>query len=284
MYCYDENADHSVLLTAMTALLQKESGLTAQLGAELEFYLMESKNDEALLASISKHCCEQGVPVGAVEKERGTRQYELQLAHHTDALLLAKQLVQLRTIVENTAASYGSRALFDAKPFADEPGSALHIHISLLDSNHRNQLQKHGTEESDTMRYALGGLCRLLPESMVFFSPKEEDYQRFVPHMDAPTTVSWGGNNRTTTLRIPLSDAQNRRIEHRAPAASSNPYLVITAILAGIHYGIREKILPPKRIYGNSYDEQYALPALPSTLEKAKALFEQSLVLGKYFL
>jgi glutamine synthetase len=279
MYCSGANAN-APLLRQVAALLAKDTGLTPCLGAELEFYL--TSQPEKLFSAIGAACKEAGIAASEVEKERGTRQYEMQLAPSSDPLLLAQHLTALRDIISNLAKEHGTTALFAAKPFPDEPGSAMHIHISLHDANGRNMLQKQGQEESPEMQYALGGLSRMLKASMPCFSPTEASYQRFVPHMEAPTTVSWGGNNRTTALRIPDSNPENRRIEHRVAAAESDPYLVIAAILAGIHYGITEHILPPARIYGNASDTQYGLEALPASLAEAEEVFKGDEVVRAY--
>ena len=260
-------------LPRIMSLLQDDTNLTPMVGAEIEFYLTCSDKDSFLPAFYAA-CAKEHIAVSPIEKERGTEQYELQLPPLLDPVKLTEQLLSLRALLQDNAR-------FDAKPFPDEPGSAIHYHISLHDSTSRNMLQKDGNQESIIMQYALGGLCHTLAESMVFFSPTKDSYRRFVPHMEAPTTICWGGNNRTTALRIPDGDPMHRRIEHRLPAADCDPSLALAAILAGIHVGITEKILPPERIYGNAHDRQYGLVRLPSSLEEARQAYEAGTVIKR---
>lgn len=284
MFSLDDNdPKHPQLLRHMVGRFLADTGLTPIMGAELEFYVSSPlASHHPLFSAIDTACRAAGIPVSPLEKERGQNQYELQLPHCHDPLILANQLLSLRTILRQLAQDHALDILFDAKPVASEPGSALHFHISLLDEKKHNVLQKIESNESMHMDYALGGLCRTLIESMVFFSPTESSYPRFVPHMEAPTSVSWGGNNRTTALRIPDSTPENRRIEHRVPAADSNPYLAIAAILAGIHYGITHTITAPERIYGNGFDSFYGLTSLPKTLAEATEAYHRSSIMKGY--
>ena len=144
-------------------------------------------------------------------------------------------------------------------------GNSLHIHISLLDKEGKNIFVKNGEEESKFMKYAIGGLLEKMPEYMQVFAPYENCYERLKKGKDAPSTVSWGGNNRTVALRLPAAttEPENRRIEHRVAAADSDPYSVISAILEGISYGISNRILPKsEKIYGDASLKMYCLDSL----------------------
>jgi len=229
--------------------LQK-MGLSALYGAEIEFY----SHSTPTLVNME------------FEKEKGEGQYEFQLPPVPSASELARQIKAGKEALSNVN--------FAAKPFPQQPGSALHIHINLLAPNGDNLYRKKNEqEESDLMLWSLGGLCYSMPYMLPYFAPFPEDYARFTPGHDAPINVSWGGDNRTTALRLPVS-GPSRRIEHRVSSAAADPEQVLSAILIGIIIGIENKIQPPARIFGIAYDKQYHLPPLPSTLQEAISLWK----------
>ena len=170
---------------------------------------------------------------------------------------IADEIMKIRRLFKD--------ADFTAKPFSDDYGNALHIHISLLDADGRNVFTKNNEEESEYMQYAVAGLLEKMPENMNIFAPYDNCYERLEGGKDAPSTISWGGNNRTVALRLPATtlDEQNRRIEHRVSAADSDPYLVISAILQGVSFGFLNKKLPSSsKIYGDASLKMYGLPRL----------------------
>ena len=96
----------------------------------------------------------------------------------------------------------------------------------------------------------------------------------------APVNRAWGVNNRSVALRIPHSDADAVRVEHRAAGADANPYLVAAAVLAGIHHGISEKLDPGPMEQGNAYDRPQG--GLPTRWEPALMAFQHSDVMKRY--
>ncbi len=263
------------LLATLADKLREVGNCTMLIAAEIEFYLsLPSGTPETpLLSALSNTCKMLPLTVGEVEKERGKGQYEIQISPTADPLLLADTLVRARDIIAETAHTHQATALFAAKPYNDEPGSSIHIHINLFGSNGHNLFAKQGEDDPAILLHAISGLCATMPEMMWIAAPYEASYARFVKHSNAPTTVSWGGNNRTTALRIPLSPPENRRIEHRLAGAEADPHLLIAAILAGMHYGIRHAIPAPAKIYGDASHPQYALPMLPATLHEAREVY-----------
>lgn len=246
------------------------------MAAELEFYLCGDVSKKLLLKRIFEHCD----IADEVEKEKGDQQYEVQFHPTADAVLLANTIARVRETISELSAQYSVKADFAAKPFPDQPGSGMHVHLSIQDVSGYNLFSKRGDSESMMLQHAVGGLLELMPASMVYFSPDEASYSRFAKASDAPTTLSWGGNNRTVALRLPTTtaDPENRRIEHRVPAANSDPYMVLACVLAGAHYGIENKILPAvDKVYGNASDEQYHLPSLPRSLKEARACVHEYL-------
>ena len=131
-----------------------------------------------------------------------------------------------------------------------------------------------------------------IPDSLPFFVVAETDFDRFrskfaLPEeqlrykcnaTNAPTNISWGVNNRTTALRIPdcHRDVAARRIEHRVPSSSANPYLVLIGVLLGAYYGLKCQLNPQDKTWGNAFDEQYHLESLPLNLTEANNNFKKS--------
>ena len=173
-----------------------------------------------------------------------------------------------------------------SKPFAEEVGSGLHIHISLLNEEGENMFSCDSGDPppatSKKLKYAIGGLQDTMAESMAIFAPNANSYRRFTPGSYAPVNTAWGHNHRTVSLRIPPSNNCNTRIEHRSAGADANPYLVMSAILAGIHHGIINKLTPDKMIHSGEYYDP-PIGKLPSTWDKALSSLESNSILKNYF-
>ncbi|MCC7260590.1 MAG: glutamine synthetase, partial [Alphaproteobacteria bacterium] len=172
---------------------------------------------------------------------------------------------------------------FSARPYEEQPGSGMHIHLTLHDAQGDNVLYKKDQNISPEMRHAIGGLIATLRESMLWFAPHEESYRRFVPKLNAPTHICWGGNNRTAALRLPDDISGYKHIEHRVPGADADPHAVIAASLAGVHHGLMNKLEPGEQIFGNAFLDMYALESLPKTLAEAKGAYEVGTVIKKCF-
>jgi glutamine synthetase len=300
-----------VLRQAMRPL--QEMGLTAVCATELEFYLIEAgtevpaprvgnvpgmrrtqtgiqygcmedvENADPFLADLFATCRVQNIPAGATLKEFSPGQFEINLHHVPNAELAADHGVLLKRAVKAVARKHGMAASFMAKPFAEWAGCSLHVHISLLDDGGRNVFA--GTSRdgpfSDTLRHAIGGLAKAMPESMAIFAPTANSYRRYRPGVFVPLEPNWGRNHRSVSLRIPLSGAEDTRVEHRPGGADGNPYLVIAAILAGVHHGITHKVEPgPMVAQGTIIDENVALPLRWSAALDA---FEAGKILPRYF-
>ena len=116
---------------------------------------------------------------------------------------------------------------------------------------------------------------------MAIFAPNANSYRRFQAGAYAPGSPTWGYNHREVALRIPVSSDSNRRIEHRVAGADANPYLVMAAILAGIHHGISQQCDPGPEIAPGT-DLSGAAVTLPNRWDKALELFRESKVLPRY--
>jgi len=288
-----------------------ELDLTPVAAHELEFYLIDVERDErgrpqpprsrdgtrdatpsvyglqdldrhqGFLTALSEAAALQSVPISATSKEYAPGQFEANLRHQTNALTASDHAVFLRQIVRSAAARENARATFMSKPYAERSGSGQHVHVSLIDRGGRNVFDNGTPEGSESLRFAAGGLAALMPESMAFFAPNLNAYRRFQPDMFAPVNRRWGINNRSAGLRVPVGPNEARRIEHRCAGADANPYLVMAAILAGIHHGLVHRIDPGPPAQGNVSREPDS--ALPFSFERALEILEQARMLPDYF-
>jgi glutamine synthetase len=124
------------------------------------------------------------------------------------------------------------------------------------------------------LHHAIGGLAATMADAMWIFAPTANSYRRYRSQAYVPLNPSWGVNNRGVALRIPASDAANRRVEHRVAGADANPYLLAAAVLAGMHHGIVNRIDPGKPLSGNAYRD--GTTTLPITWPEAALAFEAS--------
>ena len=224
-------------------------------------------------------------PAETFVAEYAPGQFEINILHSDDALKACDNAILLERCIKEVARKHGLIASFMAKPFIEQTGSGLHVHISLVDGDGNNVFAGPMDEAikrpiSDTMRHAIGGVVETLPEAMAIFAPNANSYRRLMPGAYAPVNTHWGGDNRTLCIRIPPSDEKAVRIEHRAAGADANPYLVTAAILAGIHHGISNKITPPPPVTGDASEVEGT--ELPARWEAALDLFAQSKVLPTY--
>ena len=238
-----------------------------------------------LFAEIHEACAVQNIPAETFVAEYAPGQFEINILHTDDALQACDNAILLERCIKEVARKHGLIASFMAKPFIEQTGSGLHVHISLLDGDGNNVFAGPMDETinrpiSDTMRHAIGGVVETLPEAMAIFAPNANSYRRLMPGAYAPVNTHWGGDNRTLCIRIPPSDEKAIRIEHRASGADANPYLVTAAILAGIHHGISNEIAPPPPVTGDASEVDGT--DLPDRWEAALELFAQSKVMPKY--
>lgn len=109
---------------------------------------------------------------------------------------------------------------------------------------------------------------------MALVAPTVNSYKRMVPGVWAPTTVSWGVDNRTVTIRwIPASSSASR-LEYRLAGADANPYLALAASIASGLWGIEHRLEPPEPVVGSAYGNDLA--PLPVNLAEASELFRAS--------
>jgi len=247
--------------------LEPAVGRTGRQEASGQAYGIDAANDfDDVVEDIYDWCEAQGVDIDTISHESGPAQLEINF-NHGDPLDLADQVFLFKRTVRQAALKHGIYATFMAKPHQDEPGSAMHIHQSVLDrETGKNIFVTARGRFSARFLHFIGGLQRYMGAAMPFYAPNVNSYRRLVPHSDAPTTTHWGVDNRTAPLRAPISAPQNTRIENRVPGADANPYLAIAASLACGLLGMKERIRPSDPIEGSAYRYVHTLPL---TMEEA---------------
>lgn len=225
---------------------------------------------EDLIDDIYEYSEIAGLDVDTLIHESGAAQLEVNFIHG-DAITLADQVLVFKRIVRQVALNHGVYGTFMAKPMEHQPGSAMHLHISVVDeTTGANLFAEASGEDSAMFRQFIGGLQTYLPRVAPLFAPNVNSFRRMRPSHSAPVNVQWGRDNRSCGLRVPLSDPENRRIENRLPGADANPYLAMAAALISGFLGIEEAIEPAAAEGGNAYRHARTLP---KTLEEAMERF-----------
>ena len=245
---------------------------------ELEFFLVEPNLDPDYPLK---------PPVGRSGRpENGRQSYSISLIHeagaaqieinllHGNAMSLADQAFLFKRTAREAALRHKMYATFMAKPMAKEPGSAMHIHQSVLDvKTGQNVFSQPDGTPSPLFFAHIAGLQKYLPAAMPLFAPNVNSYRRVTRYNSAPINVQWGYDNRTAGLRVPVASVANRRVENRLGGADANPYLAIAASLACGYLGMVEALKPTEPIIGSAYDLPFGLPR---TLAEGLSLLRDS--------
>ena len=192
---------------------------------------------QPVLDDIHEACLRQGIPAVTTVAEAGPGQFEINLAHVPDALEAADHAALFKRVVRHTARRHGLEATFMAKPHANQAGSGMHVHVSLLDRAGENVFSGHGEDLAMPLRGGIAGLLATMGDLMAVFAPHANSYRRFQRDVYVPLTPNWGYDHRGAAVRVPASQGPAARLEHRVCGADVNPYLALTAILGGILLG-----------------------------------------------
>ena len=258
--------------------LATPSGRSGRAEKARQAYGIDAVNEfDPLFEDIYDHCEVQKIDIDTLSHEAGAAQMEINF-NHGEALELADQTFLFKRTVRQTSLDHNVHATFMAKPMQEQPGSAMHLHVSVVDieSGH-NLFVNEDSSESDQFYHALAGMQRYLVAAMPLMAPYVNSYRRQSNSEDSPTNLAWGMDNRTVGLRVPMGDAANRRIENRIPGADANPYLAMAATLAALWLGLHEQRRPTRQRKDSGED----LATLPRNLdialdelERAKPLHE----------
>lgn len=202
----------------------------------------------------------QGFEIDGITQEGGAGQLEINLVHG-DPVRLADEVFYFKRLIREAALRHDCYATFMAKPIAEEPGSAMHIHHSVLDKETgQNLFSGPQGGETDAFFHFIAGLQNHMPAAIAMIAPYVNSYRRYVRDHAAPINLEWGRDNRTTGIRVPLSGPEARRVENRLAGMDCNPYLGIAASLACGYLGLKEGKRPDRQFKGDAYEGEEDIP------------------------
>ena len=300
------------LLLRQIARLQAR-GWTLNVGIEPEFFLLNTdahgrpvpcnkdnqdkpSYDLQALARVREvlHRMEAGLTacgfdVFQIDHEDASGQYELNY-HYSDALKAADNFILFKMAASHIAEEAGLIFSLMPKPFADRPGSGLHLHLSLTDAQGNavmaDQADSHGL--SKIGRECIAGMLSHSPALAAFHAPSVNSYKRLVVGRSlsgttwAPAHIAWGYNNRTTVARVVAG-----RMEFRLTDGSSNIYAALASTIAAMLDGIEQQLTPPMPIDEDIYEwnetefKRHRVKTLPQTLGHALAALAADAALNK---
>ena len=248
-------------------------GRTGRPAAANQAYSMTAVDDYGpVIDDIYEYAEIMGFEIDGIAQEGGAGQLEINLKHG-DPLKLADEVFFFKRLIREAALKHNCFATFMAKPIEGQPGSAMHVHHSVLDEDGKNIFTGPEKGETNAFFHFIGGLQEYMPNAIAMMAPYVNSYRRYVPDEAAPVNLEWGRDNRTTGIRIPISDPAARRIENRLPGMDCNPYLCIAASLACGYLGMKNEVRPDKRWRGEASDSE---AEIAGTLSEALDLFDEA--------
>ncbi len=231
-----------------------------------------------------------GISVEFSHHEGGPGQQEIDL-RYADALSTADNIMTFRTVVREVALSQGMWATFMPKPFTEFPGSGMHTHVSLFEGD-QNIFYEAGAEHqlSKLGRQFVAGVLKHAPELSIITNQWVNSYKRTVAPGEAPSYISWGHNNRSAMVRVPMykpNKGQSTRIEVRTLDAACNPYLAFAVILAAGLRGMENGYELPREAEDDVWSltererANLGIDPLPRGLDEAISVAESSELLAE---
>lgn len=261
-------------------------GRTGRVGLGAQVYSMSAVDEYGpVIDTIYDFAESQGLEIDTVIQEGGPGQIEINLMHG-DPLRLADQVFYFKRTIREAALKNGIFATFMAKPMRDYPGSAMHVHQSIVHAETgENIFSNADGSPTDLFYQFIGGTQKHLLDVVPLVAPYVNSYRRItVDGQSAPSNLEWATDNRTTGLRIPVSDPVARRVENRVIGMDCNPYLAIAASLACGYLGMINGIDPRPAAQKEVWETDYPLPAgLGAALARFQAAAEIREVLGEEF-
>ena len=240
-----------------------ERGLIANAGTELEFMVFKNTYEDAwkrqyrdldpanlynvdysllgtarmepLIRRIRNEMAGAGMEVENSKGECNFGQHEINF-HYGEALRTADDHAIYKNGAKEIAHQEGMALTFMAK-FNELEGNSCHIHCSLAHADGGENA--FGDDETMFKRFVAGQIA-CMREFTLLFAPNVNSYKRFAKGSFAPTSVAWGRDNRTCSLRA-VGHGPSLRIENRLPGADVNPYLALSAMIAAGLHGHRDR-------------------------------------------
>ena len=248
-------------------------------------YSIDAVNEfDPLFEDLYDYCDKMALNVDTLIHEIGAGQMEINF-FHDHPMGLADEVFFFKRTLREAALRHDMYATFMAKPIAGEPGSAMHVHQSVIDrTTGRNLFSNEDGSPSRAFHWYIGGLQRYIPAAMALFAPYVNSYRRLVRSTAAPINIQWGSDNRTVGIRSPMASPSARRVENRVIGADANPYVALAATLACGWLGIKNRIEPSAECKGDAYLGEYQLPrSLGEALDLLRKEDDLRSILGDAF-
>ncbi|MEO0637098.1 MAG: glutamine synthetase family protein [Pseudomonadota bacterium] len=215
---------------------------------------------DEMIDDLYDHSERQGLEIDTLIHEEGAAQLEINM-RHGDALELADQVFAFKRTIREVALAHDMYATFMAKPIQNQPGSAMHIHQSVVDAKTGSNIfvDEEG-QDTALFRMFIGGLQLYMPAAISLVAPYVNSYRRLIQSASAPVNMAWGVDNRTAGLRVPVSEPAARRVENRVPSSDANPYLAIAASLACGYLGMTQEIMANSPTEETVNEDEISLP------------------------
>ena len=266
--------------------LKPPIGRSGRAETSRQAYSIDAVNEfDPLFEDVYDYCEKMGLNVDTLIHEVGAGQMEINF-FHDHPLGLADEVFLFKRTVREAALRHDMFATFMAKPIAGEPGSAMHVHQSVVNEvTGRNLFSNEDGTPSREFYWFIGGLQKFIPAAMALFAPYVNSYRRLARFTAAPINIQWGTDNRTVGIRSPLASPAARRIENRVIGADANPYVALAATLACGYIGIKQQLEPTPECKGDAYLGDYQLPrSLGEALALLRAEKDLHEVLGTEFI
>jgi glutamine synthetase len=266
--------------------LRPPKGRSGRAETSRQAYSIDAVNEfDPLFEDIYAYCEQMELNVDTLIHEVGAGQMEINF-FHAHPLGLADEVFFFKRTIREAALRHEMYATFMAKPMAHEPGSAMHVHQSVVSQRTgKNLFSNEDGSPSKEFYWYIGGLQKYTPAAMALFAPYVNSYRRLARSTAAPINIQWGTDNRTVGIRSPVAQPAARRIENRVIGADANPYVALAATLACGYLGIKNKIEPGPECKGDAYESAYQLPrSLSEALSWLADEKELHDVLGREFI
>jgi glutamine synthetase len=250
------------------------TGLRASTDYNVDYNLLATTRLEPLLRDIRVGMDGAGMYCEGVKGECNFGQQEIAF-RYAEALETADNHTIYKNGAKEIADRHGKSLTFMAK-FDEREGNSCHIHLSVRGDDGAAVMAGDGEHGfSPLMAHWIAGILATLREFTLLYAPTINSYKRFALGSFAPTGIAWGVDNRTCALRV-VGHGSSLRVENRVPGGDVNPYLAISAIIAGGLYGIENELELPAPLTGNAYTS--GVDTLPTTLREAARLFSESTI------